>query len=326
VVDEQLFGDRVVQALYSSILENASMLTRLASNNWVSNALAILNYDTLLGSQALGMIEFLRATGTDLSECVEPPETLNNARKVFERQLRYWECRPLPPDRATAVCPADARVIVGSLRETSTIFIKEKLFRVAELLSVDRPEWFHAFVDADFAVFRLTPEKYHYVHVPASGRVEDFYEIRGRYHSCNPGATVSLIRPYAKNRRMVTILQTDVPLGERLGLVAIVEVVALMVGQITQRYSSERYRDPQAIQPGMFLKRGQPKSLFQPGSSTVILLFQKDRIRFAEDLLVNRFRLDASSRFSLGFNQPVVETDVAVRSLLGTAVRKGGTV
>src|SRR5262249_52191781 len=154
-----------------------------------------------------------------------------------------------------------------------------------------------------FALFRLTPEKYHYVHVPAAGQVVDFYEIHGRYHSCNPQATVSLITPYSKNRRVVTILQTDVPGGSHIGLVAIIEVVALMVGQIEQRYSEDRYDGPRSILPGMFLKRGQPKSLFRPGSSTVILLFQPGRVEFADDLISNRFRRDATSRFSLGFNQ-----------------------
>jgi phosphatidylserine decarboxylase len=66
----------------------------------------------------------------------------------------------------------------------------------------------------------------------------------------------------------------------------------------------------------MFLERGQPKSLFRPGSSTVVLLFQKDRIEFAQDLISNRFRHDVTSRFSIGFNQAIVETDVRVRSLL----------
>ena len=214
------------------------------------------------------------------------------------------------------VCPCDSRVVVGSMNETSSIVIKDKFFDFDELLSIDRPNWRQSFAGGDFAIFRLTPDKYHYVHIPAAGRIEDFYEVRGRYHSCNPGATVSLINAHSKNRRVITILQTDVRGGAWIGLVAIVEVVALMVGQIVQCYSDERYTSPQSIATGMFLRKGQPKSLFRPGSSTVILLFQPGRIEFAEDLLSNRSRRDVTSRFSIGFNQTIVETDVAVRSLL----------
>ena len=316
VRDEALHGDAVVRALYSAAPERAQWLTAIASSQWVSDSLAFISYDRLLGSRVTGMKGFLQRAALDLAECVEPPANLDTAQKIFERQIRFWECRPLPDDSTTAVCPADSRVLVGSLADSSLLFIKEKFFNCAELLSADRSRWLNAFAGGDFAVFRLTPEKYHYVHVPAAGLVQDFYEVRGRYHSCNPGALVSLVAPHAKNRRVITIMQTDVAGGTGIGLVAIIEVVALMVGQIVERYSEEKYDAPRRLEPGMFLRRGQPKSLFRPGSSTVILLFQPERVRFADDLIRNRFRRDATSRFSLGFDQSIVETDVAVRSLL----------
>jgi phosphatidylserine decarboxylase len=316
VCNEQLYGDRLVRALYSSSIEQPNLLMSAASSQWVTNVLSMLSYNTIVAGKWTGLTRFLQDTGIDLTECVEPPENLDTAQKVFERQIKFWSHRPMPDDPAGAVCPADARAIIGSLEETSTVFIKEKFFDFEELLSADRPHWLEAFANGDFAVFRLTPEKYHYVHVPASGKVVDFYEIDGRYHSCNPRAIVSLITPYSKNRRVVTILQTDVPGGSDIGLVAIIEVVALMVGQVVQSYSDNKYDSPSSILPGMFLKRGQPKSLFLPGSSTVILLFQRKRVEFAEDLISNRFRNDVISRFSLGFNQTIVETDVTVRSAL----------
>lgn len=316
--DETLYRDSLVCALYSIAAERAAWLTTIASSKWFSNTLARLNYGNLLGSPANYLAHFIRSSGIKPNECVERLETLNTAQKLFERQIRFWECRPMPREPATVVCPCDSRVVIGSLNETSSILIKDKFFDCDELLSVDRYNWREVFAGGEFAIFRLTPEKYHYVHVPAAGVVEDFYEIPGRYHSCNPGATVSLITPHSKNRRVITILQTDVVAGAWIGLVAIIEVVALMVGQIAQCYSDEKYHSPRPVARGMFLRKGQPKSLFRPGSSTVILLFQPGRIRFAEDLVSNRFRYDVQSRFSLGLNQPIVETDVAVRSSLAS--------
>jgi phosphatidylserine decarboxylase len=67
----------------------------------------------------------------------------------------------------------------------------------------------------------------------------------------------------------------------------------------------------------MFVKKGAPKSLYRPGSSTDILFFQRDRIRFAEDILLNRLHGEAQSRFTHGFGVNLVETDVKVRSLIG---------
>jgi phosphatidylserine decarboxylase len=321
VRDEKLLGDKVVRALYSRALERAPLLTQFASSQWVSNALASMNYSALMSRTQAGLVNFLRQSDIDLSECVEPIEELNTAKKIFERKIRYWECRPMSANPSLIVCPSDSRAIVGSMNEASGLFIKEKLFNFSELLSVDRGRWLETFAGGDFAVFRLTPEKYHYVHVPTSGRVEDFYEIDGRYHSCNPGATISLLNPLSKNRRVITVVQTDAPGGAGVGAVAIIEVVALMVGQVEQCYSAREYAAPQKMQTGMFLKRGQPKSLFLPGSSTVVLLFEKNRVNLVPDLIFNRFRVGVSSRYSLGFNQPIVETDVAVRSALAVANR-----
>jgi len=188
------------------------------------------------------------------------------------------------------------------------------------LLRRDKTHWLKAFREGDFAVFRLTPDKYHYNHTPVAGRVADFYEIRGQYHSCNPEAVISVVTPYSKNKRVVTVIDTDVPGGTGVGLVAMVEVVALMIGGIIQCYSAEKYEDPVPIHRGLFLKKGAPKSLFRPGSSTDILIFQQGRVNFSEDIVRNLRRPNVESRYTNGFGQYLVETDVKVRSLIGQAL------
>ena len=200
------------------------------------------------------------------------------------------------------------------------VCIKEKFFDFAELLGHDRPAWLAAFAGGDYAVFRLTPEKYHYNHAPVAGVVVDHYEVDGHYHSCNPGAAVMIATPYSKNRRVVIGIDTDAPGGTHVGKVAMIEVVALMIGDIVQCASRERYDDPRPVVPGMFLKRGGPKSLFRPGSSTTLLVFEKDRVRFASDLIANQAHAQAHSRYTAGFVQPLIETDVRVRSLIAHAV------
>jgi phosphatidylserine decarboxylase len=254
----------------------------------------------------------------NLDECLTP-EKLTTARAVFERQIRYWDSRPMPDEPNAVVSPADSRVIVGSLSEISSLFLKEKFFHLEELVGRDKAEWRDALCSGDFAIFRLTPEKYHYNHVPVSGTVTDFYEIPGGYHSCNPSAVVSVVTPFSKNKRVVTVIDTDVPGGTRVGLVAMIEIVALMIGDIVQVYSEAGYENPRPVVPGMFLKKGQPKSLFRPGSSTDVVLFQKGRLSFSTDLTRNLHLQSVQSRFSLGFGQPLVETDLKVRSIIGSA-------
>ena len=50
-----------------------------------------------------------------------------------------------------------------------------------------------------------------------------------------------MVTPYSKNRRHVTLIDTDVPGGSQVGMVAMVEVTALMIGDIVQCYSDEKY-------------------------------------------------------------------------------------
>lgn len=315
VVREHLLANSVIRALYSPALEKAPLLTRMASSRYFSRVLGYLNYDNVLSSRATGMLKFLRQSGIQLSEFVGNLSEYDTARKIFERQIRYWNCRPMPANPRAVTCPADARILLGSMEASSGLYLKQKFFSFPELLGEGSP-WERAFAGGDYAVLRLTPEKYHYTHSPVSGRVLDFYSVEGRYYPCNPNASVQLITPVSKNRRVVTVLETDTPNGSVVGKVAIVEVVALMIGQIEQRYSERRYEDPRALARGMFLQAGAPKALFRPGSSTVVLLFQPGRVRFARDLVENQHRGEVQSRFSLTLGEPLTETDVAVRSLL----------
>jgi phosphatidylserine decarboxylase len=258
---EELIGDKAIHFLYSSAREKAPFLFKaVTSARFSSELLAFLKFDmgVLLPSR-----QSLEAFGINFVECLHPEE-FTTMRRVFERQIRYWECRPMLEDPATVVSPADSRVIVGSLNDTSTLFLKEKYFDFAELLGTDKYQWLDAFRSGDFAVFRLTPEKYHYNHTPVSGEVVDLYEVSGSYHSCNPSATINVVTPFSKNKRVVTIVNSDVPGGTGVGLVAMVEVVALMIGDVVQAYSSTQYNDPKTISPGMFLKKGAPKSLYRP--------------------------------------------------------------
>lgn len=319
VKTERLFGDRMVNLIYSRARELAPALFGALTSARASSLLARLNYDLPLGSRLMGGTGFVKEAGIDLSECLAPPEALNTPRKIFERQIRYWETRPLSEEPSAVVSPADSRVLTGSLNESQHLFIKEKFFSFGELLGAREP-WLTRLAGGDFAIFRLTPEHYHYNHVPVSGRVVDFYEIEGTYHACNPAAVVAVATPYSKNKRVVTLIDTDVKGGTRVGLVAMVEVVALMIGEIQQAYSESKYDDPGPVGAGLFLKKGQPKSLFRPGSSTVVLLFEPGRIAWAADLIRNQLRQDVESRFSRGFGRPLIETEVRVRQLVACAM------
>jgi phosphatidylserine decarboxylase len=322
VCTERLHADAMVRFLYGPIREQMPWMFRALLSARHTRLLGYLQYDAPWTSAAWR--RFARDHDIDLRECLDDPGRFRTARDLFERRIRYWSVRPMPAGQAAVVSPADARALVGDCHDRTLLAVKEKFFTVPELLGTDSP-WLSGFARGSFAIFRLTPDKYHYNHSPVSGVIVDHYRVSGAFHSCNPAAAITVATPFAKNERVVTLIDTDVPGGTGVGTVAMIEITALMIGEIVQCASICRYESPRPIGRGTVLVKGAPKSLFRPGSSTTVLLFEPGRIRFAEDLERNRTRADASSRYSLGFGYPLVETDVRVRSLLGHACPAAST-
>jgi phosphatidylserine decarboxylase len=320
--DEQFFGDLAVQFLYSHLREKTPVLFKALISPSLSGWLAHFIYDNSLGSRVTGTKKLFNGLNIDFLECLDDPRTLTTVRKLFERKIRYWETRPMSHLMRVLVSPSDSRVLLGSFSETSEICLKDKFFSSEELLGRREKSWQPYFTEGDFAVFRLTPEKYHYNHTPVAGKVLDIFEIEGECHSCHPEAVIAVATPFSKNKRVVTIIDTDVEDGSQAGLVAMIEVVALLIGDIVQCYSEDRYDHPQPVVQGMFLKKGRPKSLYRPGSSTNVLIFQKGRVVFCGDLIANLKNQEAASLFSKGFGQPLVETEIKVRSPIAVAVNK----
>lgn len=318
IMTETLFADPVVRFLYSRVREHAPFMFNHLVSRRFCGLLGYFNYDFPLRNFGLRPRRVLKRLGVPPEEIHGPEEDLTSYRKIFERRIRFWETRPMDPTPGRVVSPADARVLFYQLHPGSTLYIKEKLFSFTDLIG--RSPWLDILAGGTCAVFRLTPDKYHYNHTPVSGRVLDIYTLSGQYHSCNPGAVIQIPRPLSKNQRTVTILDTDVPGGTGVGRVAMVEIVALMIGRITQCASTIKYDEPRPVKPGMFLKAGLPKSLFRPGSSTTVLVFERDRLRICPDLLANQNRRDVAGRFSRYFNHPLVETDIRLRDTIGEAL------
>ena len=325
IITEHLIADRFIRLLYHQVREHAPSLFRILTAKRMSGLLGSVMFDCSLPLKSRRGLALLEKMEVNWQECVVPPHLFTTPRHVFERKIRYWELRPMDPDPGAVVSPADARILFGSLADTPELFIKNTFFSLPELLGEQSP-WLTAFSQGDFALFRLTPDKYHYNHAPVTGDVVDIYSIDGCYHSCNPEAVIALASLHAKNRRVVTIIDTDVPGGSNIGLVAMIEVVALMIGDIVQQYSHTGYDNPVPVVKGMRLQRGCPKSLYRPGSSTDILLFQKNSVTFAADLQRNLVRCDIHSRFSAGLGRPLVETDLEVRSIIAVPAKRTPTV
>jgi len=326
VCTETLLGDRMIRFFYTTARERAPAVFDALTSARMSSLLGFFHYDLPAVRPLHRVRRVMHRMGIDPADCLDPPDQFDTLRKLFERKIRYLQRRPMTDAPSAVVSPADSRMIVGSFADTSALFIKGKFFDFEELIGRHRSRWLERFYHGDFAVFRLTPEKYHYNHMPVAGRVVDIYDIPGRFHSCNPGAVISLATPFSKNKRVVTVFDTNVEGGTGIGMVAMIEVVALMIGDIVQCYSDDTgsgYDDPRPVCSGMTVRKGVPKSLYRPGSSVDVLIFEKGAIDFSPDILRNLHRMDAVSRFSMNFGRPLVETEVEVRSVIATKKETG---
>lgn len=313
VKEENLIGDKFINFLYSKVRENSTKMFNAATSKTTTKLLKFFNYTRRINHGEI--LNYLRKMNINMDEIYDDITQYKTVGDVFQRKIKYWEYRPMDDNPDIIVSPADSKMIPGSFSETSSIFIKDKFFSLDDLILKEK--WVNRFEGGDFAVFRLTPDEYHYNHLPVSGEIVDIYEIDGAYHSCNPTSTVSIVTPLSMNKRIVTIIDTDVRDGSNVGIVAFVEVVAMMIGEISQEYSSEKYNDPTPLQEGDFAMKGQPKSLYKPGSSTDIVIFEKNKITFDSDILEFSRKNDITSRYTSGFNIPLVEIKVRVRERIG---------
>lgn len=114
-------------------------------------------------------------------------------------------------------------------------------------------------------IARLCPTDYHRFHFPDQGKLLSQSRVRGHLHSVNPLALRYKSEIFMTNERQVSILET-----KNFGLLAYIEVGAMMVGKIVQSFNT------QGVFPKEF-KRGDEKGYFLFGGSTVIVIGEPGR-------------------------------------------------
>lgn len=313
-LSESLIADRVIRFLYSTARESPSALQRIAASRFVTMALSGWEFDRPLREPHRAIEAMANRLRINLDEVAGKATAMRTYRDLFERQIRYWDVRPMPAPAGRLLSPADGKALAFGFRRDAMLPVKAKWIAIPELVgSTDLASILGATAGV---IVRLTPDAYHYVHAPASGLVRSHRLIDGELHSCNPAALVTFTQPYIANLRRVTVIDTDVDGGSNIGLIVVVNVAAMMIGRIEDAYCELRYDVPSTLAPGDFVRAGQPMALFRPGSSTSIVLWSQSRARHVAALARNACRTDVNSRFSQWLLAPWVESAVRVREAL----------
>lgn len=202
----------------------------------------------------------------DESEFLDPTDSFPSFNAFFTRKLKP-ECRPYDSDPRVLVAPADGRLLVyPQVKQDQVYPIKGTRYSLNRLIPQGAADFYYGHV----IVIRLCPADYHRFHFPCAGTVASHTAVPGSYYSVNPIALAHEIAIFAENKRCCTLLDT-----EYFGRVAILEIGAFGVGSI------------QESPHGREVKKMEEKGYFQFGGSTIVLVFQPNRLRIAPDLVAN---------------------------------------
>jgi len=174
-------------------------------------------------------------------------------------------------DRTKAVVVADSRVVVyPTVSQTKALWIKGRNFTIENLI-LD-PERASVWSNGAVASLRLSPQDYHRYHSPVAGKVRWFQQISGDYYQVDPLCLNSDVDILTRNARCCIGIET-----EEFGMVLFVAIGATNVGTV-EIHAPFRKK-------GTEVNKGDEIGIFQFGGSSIIVAFEKDRIRFDEDLL-----------------------------------------
>lgn len=209
--------------------------------------------------------KFIRKYNIDLSQ-YHSENGYKCFNDFFYRKIKKGQ-RPISDALAS---PADGKALAfQDIDHVPSFFIKGSEFKIHEFLNDEHlADKYHG---GAMMIIRLAPTDYHRFHFPADGIVTETKSLKGRYFSVSPMAMKKSIEILCQNRRVYSTIKT-----KEYGDVLMAEIGAALVGSIIQTH-----------QPNTQIEKGSEKGYFAYGGSTIVLLFEKNKISIDKDLLKN---------------------------------------
>ena len=185
---------------------------------------------------------FIEAHGIDMTQYEEREFT--SFTDFFTRKFKDG-ARPIEEG---LISPADSKLLVYPADADTRIEVKGREYFLNEITGRDMSEY----KDGLVLVFRLCIDDGHRYCFPASGKVLEQYDIKGKLHTVSPLS--SSYKIYKENTRKVSFLEV-----EEFGKMCYIEVGAILVGKIVD-HGKKTFR------------KGEEKGYFEPGGSTIIVI------------------------------------------------------
>ncbi len=209
---------------------------------------------------------FIRKYKLDEEEFDSDPEGFRSFNEFFSRKLKP-DARPIEQENAVAVFPADGRHLgVQDLSANLGFYVKGQKFDLPKLFQSE--ELAGRFRKGSLIISRLCPVDYHRFHAPVSGKISEARLINGSLFSVNPIALRKRLSVFWENKRYLCMIDSDYH-----GKVAQFIVGATCVGSVTFTFSQNQR-----------VNKGEELGYFSFGGSSVLTLFEKDRLRISEDV------------------------------------------
>ncbi len=199
----------------------------------------------------------------------------------FTRSLKAGT-RPI--SNAAFVSPVDGAISqLGAIDDHHILQAKGHRFTTTELVGGD-PALAAQFRHGSFANLYLSPKDYHRLHMPCDGQLKRMIYVPGSLFSVNPATARGVPKLFARNERVVCEFASAEHgpfVMVLVGATIVGSIATVWHGVVNPKRTGEMREWIYADQTVM-LKKGEEMGRFLLGS-TVILLFQQDRINFNSD-------------------------------------------
>lgn len=200
----------------------------------------------------------------DMSDIKIPQNGFSSFNAFFTRE-KITMCYDIT--NGHLISPCDGFLTYTKIQKDKVLDIKNTNYFLKDLLADD--ELAAQFYDGDALIFRLTPENFHRYCYAAEGKIILSRKIQGKLHCVRPIA-LRTVPVFVQNCREYLLYENRV-----FGMIIQMEIGALLVGKI---------RNHRHAKDGEQVQAGEEKGYFEFGGSTILLLFQKNVIRFREEL------------------------------------------
>jgi phosphatidylserine decarboxylase len=227
---------------------------------------------------------FVQRYGVNMAEAANPDiASYASFNEFFTRPLKT-DARPLA--KAEFICPVDGAISQFGVIEKDQIF-QAKGHNYSTLALVAGNAGLAAkFENGHFACLYLSPKDYHRIHMPCDGTLKSMAYVPGDLFSVNPTTAANVPNLFARNERVVCEFEST-----QHGTFVMVLVGATIVGSMATIWhdtpnkiiNPPRTKDIRTWSyENIVLKQGDELGRFLLGS-TVVMLFEKDALKFNAD-------------------------------------------